>query len=131
MKFIFIFIFLISFLNANNYNINLTNEEELFLNSFCFGVHFNDIHHILPQYIAYLISSTNFRKSVYSLAQGSTRFNLQKNDFMHMRFRIPKLEYQRNIAEILDNISNNLAIERQLLQLYTQQKQYLLHQMFI
>ncbi len=31
MKFIFIFIFLISFLNANNYNINLTNEEELFL----------------------------------------------------------------------------------------------------
>ncbi len=111
--------------------IYLGNEEELFLNSFCFGVHFNDIHHILPQYIAYLISSTNFRKSVYSLAQGSTRFNLQKNDFMHMRFRIPKLEYQRNIAEILDNISNNLAIERQLLQLYTQQKQYLLHQMFI
>ena len=31
MKFIFIFIFLISFLNAKNNNINLTNEEELFL----------------------------------------------------------------------------------------------------
>ena len=33
MKFIFIFIFLLSFLNAKNYNINLTNEEKLFLDN--------------------------------------------------------------------------------------------------
>lgn len=111
--------------------VYLGNEEELYLNSFCFGVHINDSYHVHPQYLAYLISSTNFRKSVYPLAQGSTRFNLQKNDFMRMRFTIPELSIQKRIAETLDNISNRLAIEQQLQHLYIQQKQHLLCQMFI
>jgi type I restriction enzyme S subunit len=111
--------------------IYLGSEQELYLNSFCFGVHFNDFDHIFPPYLAYLISSTSFRKSVYPLAQGSTRFNLQKNDFMKMRFIVPKLEIQKKIAKALDSLSNILIMEQQLYQLYTKQKQYLLQQMFI
>ena len=32
------------------------------------------------------------------LAQGSTRFNLQKNDFMKMKFLLPSLEKQGHIS---------------------------------
>ncbi|WP_343019853.1 restriction endonuclease subunit S [Phocaeicola massiliensis] len=57
--------------------VYLGKSQKLYLNSFCFGVHFHG-NRVLPQYIAHFISSTSFRKAIYPLAQGSTRFNLQK-----------------------------------------------------
>ncbi len=54
----------------------------LYLNSFCFGIHITDEAKIYPPFLAYYVSSQSFRKAVYPLAQGSTRFNLQKSDFM-------------------------------------------------
>ena len=56
--------------------VYLGKSQKLYLNSFCFGVHFHG-NRVLPQYIAHFISSTSFRKAIYPLAQGSTRFNLQ------------------------------------------------------
>ena len=50
----------------------------LYLNSFCFGIHITDESKIFPPFLAYYVSSESFRKAVFPLAQGSTRFNLQK-----------------------------------------------------
>lgn len=58
----------------------------LYLNSFCFGIHITDEAKIYPPFLAYYVSSQSFRKAVYPLAQGSTRFNLQKSDFMKSIF---------------------------------------------
>ena len=105
-------------------------SQKLYLNSFCFGVHFHG-NRVLPQYIAHFISSTSFRKAIYPLAQGSTRFNLQKQDFMRMKFVLPSLEEQKRIATALDALYNHLANEKLLTEQYLLLKQYLLQQMFI
>ena len=81
--------------------VYLGNTQKLYLNSFCFGIHFYD-ERVLPQYLAHFISSSSFRRAIYPLAQGSTRFNLQKNDFMKMKFLLPSLEKQGHIANTLD-----------------------------
>ena len=110
--------------------VYLGKSQKLYLNSFCFGVHFHG-NRVLPQYIAHFISSTSFRKAIYPLAQGSTRFNLQKQDFMRMKFVLPFLEEQKRIATALDALYNHLANEKLLTEQYLLLKQYLLQQMFI
>ena len=110
--------------------VYLGKSQKLYLNSFCFGVHFHG-NRVLPQYIAHFISSTSFRKAIYPLAQGSTRFNLQKQDFMRMKFVLPSLEEQERIATALDALHNHLANEKLLTEQYLLLKQFLLQQMFI
>ena len=110
--------------------VYLGKSQKLYLNSFCFGVHFHG-NRVLPQYIAHFISSTSFSKAIYPLAQGSTRFNLQKQDFMRMKFVLPSLEEQKRIATALDALYNHLANEKLLTEQYLLLKQYLLQQMFI
>ena len=66
--------------------VYLGDAYPLYLNSFCFGIHITDESKIFPPFLAYYISTKSFRKAVFPLAQGSTRFNLQKNDFMRKSF---------------------------------------------
>ena len=103
----------------------------LYLNSFCFGIHVTDEAKIYPPFLAYYVSSQPFRKAVYPLAQGSTRFNLQKSDFMKKKFSFPVIEKQRIIYSILKTYSDKLIVEKQLMRLLCNQKCYLLRQLFI
>lgn len=111
--------------------VYLGESDKFYLNSFCFGVSILNKGKIYPPYLAYLVSSIEFRKFVYPLAQGSTRFNLQKNDFMKKRFIFPTIERQRRIATTLDAINVQLTNEKRLKDLYITTKEYLLRQMFI
>ena len=110
--------------------VYLGNTQKLYLNSFCFGIHFYD-ERVLPRYLAHFISSSSFRRAIYPLAQGSTRFNLQKNDFMKMKFLLPSLEKQGHIANTLDALHCRLANEKSLTEQYILLKKYLLSLMFI
>ena len=103
----------------------------LYLNSFCFGIHITDESKIFPPFLAYYVSSESFRKAVFPLAQGSTRFNLQKGDFLKKVFPFPAIEQQRKIYSILKTYSDKLNIEKQMIKLLCCQKQYLLRQLFI
>lgn len=103
----------------------------LYLNSFCFGIHITDKSKIFPPFLAYYVSSESFRKAVFPLAQGSTRFNLQKGDFLKKVFPFPAIEQQRKIYSILKTYSDKLNIEKQMIKLLCCQKQYLLRQLFI
>ena len=103
----------------------------LYLNSFCFGIHITDEAKMYPPFLAYYVSSQSFRKAVYSLAQGSTRFNLQKSDFMKKKFSFPLIEKQRIIYSILRTCSDRLIVEKQIMRLLCNQKCYLLRQLFI
>ncbi len=112
-------------------SVYLGESDKFYLNSFCFGVSIPNKDRIYPPYLAYLVSSTKFRKFVYPLAQGSTRFNLQKNDFMKKKFILPKIEEQRKFATTLDVINAQLANEKRLNELYMTKKEFLLREMFI
>ena len=103
----------------------------LYLNSFCFGIHITDESKIYPPFLAYYVSSQSFRKAVYPLAQGSTRFNLQKSVFMKKKFFFPMIEKQRKIYSILNTYSDKLIVEKQIIGLLCSQKRYLLRQLFI
>lgn len=103
----------------------------LYLNSFCFGIHIIDEAKIYPPFLAYYVSSQSFRKAVYPLAQGSTRFNLQKSDFMKKKFSFPVIEKQQKIYSILNSYSDKLIVERQIMKSLCYQKCYLLRQLFI
>ena len=103
----------------------------LYLNSFCFGIHIIDESRIFPPFLAYYISTQSFRKTVFPLAQGSTRFNLQKSDFMKESFPFPIVERQIKIYSILKVYSDKLSVEKRMVKLLCEQKNYLLHQLFI
>ena len=106
-------------------------KEKVYLNSFCFGIHITNTEVAFPPYLSYYVSSTAFRKFIYPYAQGSTRFNLCKADFEKASIKLPTLENQKRIYSILSHIDNKIETERQMLELYNSQKQYLLRQMFI
>ena len=106
-------------------------KEKVYLNSFCFGIHITNMEEAFPPYLSYYVSSTAFRKFIYPYAQGSTRFNLCKADFEKASIKLPTLENQKRIYSILSHIDNKIITERQMLDLYNSQKQYLLRQMFI
>ena len=106
-------------------------KEKVYLNSFCFGIHITNKEVAFPPYLSYYVSSTAFRKFIYPYAQGSTRFNLCKADFEKASIKLPTLENQKRIYSILSHIDSKIETERQMLDLYNSQKQYLLRQMFI
>ena len=106
-------------------------HDEVYLNSFCFGFHIENKELAYPPYFSYYVSSTPFRKFIYPFAQGSTRFNLCKADFEKTSIKLPSLENQKHIYAILNRITEKIETEKSLLEHYTTQKQYLLHQMFI
>lgn len=111
--------------------VYLGDTYPLYLNSFCFGIHITDKAKIYPPFLAYYVSSQSFRKAVYPLAQGSTRFNLQKSDFMKKKFSFPVIEKQRKIYSILKAYSDKLIVEKLIMGLLCNQKCYLLRQLFI
>ena len=106
-------------------------QDEVYLNSFCFGVHIVNEELAYPPYISYYVSSTPFRKFIYPFAQGSTRFNLCKADFEKASITLPSLDNQKRIHSVLNSITMKINTERAMLEQYVTQKQHLLRQMFI
>ena len=106
------------------------NSTETYLNSFCFGIR-NTEGKVFSPYMAYFFNSNRFRREVYPLAQGSTRFNLQKSDFLKKQFSYPSIDDQHRIFEILNAYDNKLKTEQMLLTQYQLQKEFLLRNMFI
>ena len=106
-------------------------NQEVYLNSFCFGIHITNTQKSFSPYLSYYISTTQFRKFIYPFAQGSTRFNLCKADFEKATIKLPTLENQKRIYKALKSLSDKIMVEKATLEQYSRQKQYLLRQMFI
>ncbi len=106
-------------------------KGDVYLNSFCFGIHIENKELAYSPYLSYYVSSTPFRKFIYPFAQGSTRFNLCKADFEKANIMLPSLDNQKRIYSVLSRITIKIETEKSMLEQYTTQKQYLLRQMFI
>ena len=106
-------------------------NQDVYLNSFCFGVHITNTQKAFSPYLSYYISTNQFRRFIYPFAQGSTRFNLCKADFEKASIKLPSLESQKRIYKYLKALSDKIVVEIATLEQYNYQKQYLLRQMFI
>lgn len=82
-----------------------SNEKQIYLNSFCFILRFNNLNLFNVDFLKYIFKSDQLRKQIIRSANGTTRFNISKELFKKIILPIPPIEIQNKIAEILDNFS--------------------------
>ena len=110
----------------------LTEEiEELYLNSFCFGYRANSLNEFYPDFASYLFRSQSLRKQIVKLAQGSTRYNMSKVQFMKILIKLPTLKEQKKIANFLCAIDNKIESVSAQIEKTKEFKKGLLQQMFV
>lgn len=85
-----------------------TEQDSLYLNSFCFGYRLND-NNIVPEYLAYYFRSNEGRKLMRVLAQGVTRYNMSKSAFNNAKILMPmNAVEQKAIADVLKNMDKEM-----------------------
>ena len=89
---------------------SLMSEEidKLYLNSFCFGFRASSQPKYLPLYIAYWFRSSAGRTAVSIMAQGSTRYNISKSQFLTLKIVLPPILEQTAIATVLSDMDAEL-----------------------
>lgn len=85
-------------------SVLLDEVEDAYLNSFCFGFRPNSLSELVPEFAQFLFRSKNVRKEIIKLAQGSTRFNMSKVEFMKQKISLPCETEQQKIASFLSAI---------------------------
>lgn len=105
--------------------------DEMYLNSFCFGVRPSSLNLVNPLYMSFLLRASIFRSKVIKLAQGSTRYNLSKVALMKLAIPLPLMEEQKQIAQFLLSIGTKIRVESSILEKYQSQKMYILQNLFI
>src|SRR5699024_4524107 len=78
----------------------------------------------------YLFRSPIYRKSVSSIAQGSTRFNLSKGAFIKLKVPIPNPQEQQKIASCLSSLDEVIEAHSQKLELLKDHKKGLMQNLF-
>ena len=85
--------------------INFSLNEDVYLNSFCFGLRVNDTHLFNIDFLKYLFRSDDIREKIIKCCNGVTRFNLSKSQFQNICIPIPPIEIQNEIVKILDTFT--------------------------
>ena len=107
-------------------SVLMDDVNNTYLNSFCFGFRLYNNEILLPKYAIYAFRGTDMRKNMYRIAQGSTRFNLSKDEVMSLKITVPTVQEQNAIAEILSFCDNEITLARQKLDTLRQQKKGLM-----
>ena len=83
------------------------------------------------EFLYYFMQSSYFQKEVERVVTEGTMKTAYLKDINHIKCPIPDLDKQKDISHALSSLSLKEDIEKQLLQKYQIQKQYLLRKMFI
>lgn len=106
--------------------------KNLHLNSFCFGYRLYKNENILPEFVAISLRSEYMRKKIILLAQGSTRFNLSKNELMKQTIKVPaSIEEQIKIVNFYKMLDMKIFLAQKKFEALHLQKQAFMQQMFI
>ncbi len=104
-------------------------SEDVYLNSFCFGVRLQTLDILNPRFASFLLRFVEFRKEIFKLAQGSTRYNISKSGILNIKFKIPTLEEQLSITKILESTEKEIEIEKQKVEQLKEQKKALMQKL--
>ena len=85
--------------------ITTTIEEDIYLNSFSFGIRFNEDVELIPEFSKYLFRSHFMRAAISKTASGVTRFNISKERLKKLSIPLPPLSVQQEIVRILDKFT--------------------------
>lgn len=85
-------------------SVLLTDVPNLYLNSFCFGLRLNPELETDGLFFSYYFRSDAGRQLIFSLAQGATRYNLSKSNFLKLRVPYPEPAEQTAIATTLSDM---------------------------
>ena len=87
----------------------------------------------LPKFVELLVTRKQFITQARKYEQGTVyeRMAVNSSDLLSMNVFIPSLSIQQKIVDIVDIIDNKINNEKELLNLYKMQKDYLLKNMFI
>ena len=94
-------------------SVLLTPIHDCYLNSFCFGYRLFDKQAYLPDFFRFYLRSNNVRRKIAILAQGSTRFNISKNEVMKMSIFLPPQNEQRKISEFFSLIEERIETQKE------------------
>ena len=92
---------------------------------------FHTYETVLPEFLDYFFESRYFAVEVDKRLEGSVRLCLSYDGLCDIPIQIPNVEKQQAIIQKLDAISQKIALEEQCLDLFKQQKTYLLKNMFV
>ena len=87
----------------------LSDFQNVYLNSFCFGFRLREGIEADGLFLAYFFRSREGRKLLYSLAQGATRYNLSKINFLKLEMPFPERDEQTAIAAVLSDMDAEIA----------------------
>ncbi|MEQ6122654.1 restriction endonuclease subunit S [Pseudotenacibaculum sp. MALMAid0570] len=91
-------------------SVFMSEIQNVYLNSFCFGFRPKSLENLIPNFSRFLFRSEKVRSSIVKLAQGSTRFNMSKTNFLKIRVRIPSTDEQVKISEFLSSIDDQIEL---------------------
>ena len=104
-------------------------EDNVYLNSFCFGYR--------PQkgifdlyYLAFVLRSFSVRREFMLLAQGISRFNISKTKVMDMSIHVPSLPEQTAIGSFFQDIDQLINLQQRKLEVLKEQKKTYLKLLF-
>ena len=110
-------------------SVLLDNVSNTYLNSFCFGYRLNNFNTLNPYFARFYFRSFQMRDKISRLAQGSTRFNLSKNEIMKLKIKLPSLPEQQKIAEVLSLADDEINLLKNELEELKLQKKALMQKL--
>lgn len=106
-------------------------KEDRYLNSFCFGIKFNDGFRYDPYYLTEVMRSELVRKNIIILGQGISRINISKIKFMDIEVPFPSLKEQIKIGSLFKQLDELIELEKQELESLQKMKKGFLQKMFV
>ena len=110
-------------------SVLLDDINNIYLNSFCFGYRLDNFDILLPEFARFYFRSFGIRGKIMRLAQGSTRFNLSKTEVMKIKIKLPLIQEQQKIAEVLTNADKEIDLLKNELEELKKQKKGLMQKL--
>ncbi len=105
--------------------------DNLYLNSFCFGYRINNLKLVNNEYLNIMLHCTSYRKLISNLGQGFTRVNISKKELMNLIVKVPSIDVQTKIVDIINKVKNIIDLEVIKLSKLLEFKKGLMQQLFI
>ena len=115
-------------LTGNVGRVSMVNSDNCLLNQRVGLIQINNIE--FRNYIYVVLNSQIFEREMINKSQGAAQLNIGKNDIEN--YKIPKpTKNNLEIAKLIDRYLAKLLIEKRILELYQDEKNYLLCNLFI